>query len=74
LAYLLSPRELEEYLLKHGGQSLYLPKPAALQREVRDLEMRSEFLGGATYEALARRYGLSTRQVRRIVDSTDQAA
>ena len=50
-----------------GGQNLYLPKLDSLEREGRDREIRARFDGG-NYRALAARYGLSERQIRKILN------
>ena len=49
-----------------GGQYLYLPKMASLERQGRDREIRARFNGG-NYEALAAQFRLSERYVRKIV-------
>ena len=50
-----------------GGQSLYIPMRASLERDGRDRDIRARFSGG-NYRALAAQYRLSVRQVRRIVN------
>lgn len=52
-----------------GGTSLYLPKLESLQREGRDREIRALFNGG-NYRALAARFRLSERQVRKILNGS----
>lgn len=50
-----------------GGQSLYIPMMASLNRECRDREIRARFNGG-NYRALATQFRLSERQIRKIID------
>ena len=50
-----------------GGARVYLPKRDVLRSVERDAAIRAEFNGRNT-GALAHKYGLSTRWVRRIVD------
>ena len=52
-----------------GGQSLYIPKPESLRRDGRDREIRARFNGG-NYRALAAQFGLSERQIRKIINGT----
>ena len=51
------------------------PTLAALNRELnrswRDVRIRDQRSAGASYQLLAKRHRLSTRQVRRIVDGRD---
>lgn len=52
-----------------GGQELYIPKRENLEREARDRDIRSRFDGG-NYRALAARFQLSERQIRKILKGT----
>lgn len=49
-----------------GGQSLYVPKTESLEREARDRDIRARFDGG-NFRALGTRFGLSERQIRKIL-------
>ena len=50
-----------------GGQYLYLPKLATLEREGRDREIRARYHDG-NYRALAAQFRLSERYVRKIIN------
>lgn len=52
---------------KMGGSTLYLPKIDTLYRGVRDKKIRKEFTGG-NYNSLAKKYGLTERRIRKIVN------
>ena len=52
-----------------GGQELYIPKRESLEREARDRDIRAQFDGG-NYRALAARFQLSERQIRKILKGT----
>ncbi|MXW02194.1 MAG: hypothetical protein F4X59_17250 [Holophagales bacterium] len=69
---LLIATELTEAM---GGDPM--PTAEALRREVdrakRDQLIRRQFHDGLSYDQLAKRHGLSTRQVRRIVKAGDDA-
>lgn len=69
---LLIATELTEAM---GGDPM--PTAEALRREVdrakRDQLIRRQFQDGLSYDQLAKRHGLSTRQVRRIVKAGDDA-
>jgi len=52
-----------------GGQSLYIPKTESLEREARDRDIRARF-DGKNYRALAARFHLSERQIRKILHGT----
>ena len=67
LADLLSPRELDEYLRKHGGKRLRLCNPKRLRRTSRNAEIQAGWRTGATYGELAREYHLTERMVRYII-------
>lgn len=58
-----------------GGETM--PTSAALRREIdranRDELIRDQFDDGLSYPVLAKRHGLSSRQVRRIVKAGDDA-
>lgn len=49
-----------------GGEMLYLPKIETMVAPLRDKLIRQEF-NGYNYEALARKYGITSRWVRQIV-------
>ncbi len=51
----------------YGGASVYIHKKDTLCRRIRDEKMRKEFDGN--YKLLSRKYGLSERQIRDIVDN-----
>jgi Mor family transcriptional regulator len=68
LARELTPEALERVLRKHGGKVHYLPVWEALDRPGRNVRIKAERKGGADYLTLCRRYRLSVRHVRRIVD------
>lgn len=61
---------LEEQLrTKFGGAELYVPKRAGSQsRAERDRLIRAQFNGG-NYREIAQKFGLTVRQIRRIVDA-----
>lgn len=52
-----------------GGQELYIPKRNSLEREARDRDIRAQF-DGRNYRALAARFQLSERQIRKILKGT----
>lgn len=49
-----------------GGQELYIPKRTSLEREARDRSIRAQF-DGSNHRALAARFHLSERQIRKIL-------
>ena len=51
-----------------GGQNLYIPKLDSLERAGRDREIRARFNGG-NHRALAMRFRLSERQIRKILQT-----
>jgi len=53
---------------RFGGQLLYFPKLDGLLRAKRDEAIRAEFTG-KNYRELAKKYGISEQQVRRVVSS-----
>mgnify|MGYP000995828878 CR=1 FL=1 len=57
---------------QHGGTDtrVYIPKTDPMSRAMRAREIRALAQGGASVGALATRYGLSVRQVRRFVGRT----
>ncbi len=67
LADALGMKALLRLIRLWGGQSLYIPKPESLAREARDREIRAGF-DGKNARALAARFGLSQRQVRKIIN------
>ncbi len=60
-------KRLVEYF---GGQSIYIAKLDTITRSLRDRKILEEF-NGSNYAELARRYGLSVRAIRNVVDSSD---
>lgn len=54
-------------LWRFQGLQIYVPKFEAWIRELRDRQMWSEFTG-SNYRELSRRYGLSVRHVRHILN------
>ena len=50
-----------------GGMDFYIPKLESLERNGRNREIRARFDGG-NYRALAARFRLSERQVRKIIN------
>ncbi len=57
---------MAEYLERHQGQSIYLPRLDYLVREIKYQRIRDEF-NGINHRDLARRYSLSLTQVYRVV-------
>jgi Mor family transcriptional regulator len=56
-----------------GGEMLYLPQVETMLQPLRDKLIREEF-NGYNYEALARKYGITSRWVRQIVAPIEAAA
>lgn len=54
---------------QHGGDRLNVPSLAHLERRARDTAIRQARKAGATQVSLARRYGLSERQIHNILKS-----
>lgn len=54
-----------------GGEMLYLPKRATLERELRHRAIVREFTG-RNQRQLARKYGLSERHVRSILQQPEE--
>jgi hypothetical protein len=73
LAKAMLPGQLEKLLKAYGGSTFYLPKLGNLNRVARNAEIRAEWAEGANYLTLAIRYGVTTRQIRRIVDGPKKA-
>lgn len=55
-----------------GGQTLrlYIPKTGTFERAKRAREIRAQFAAGVSIAVLASRYGISERQVQRLVRAT----
>lgn len=57
-------------LVRHcGGQNIYIPKLESLLRASRDRNMLACFSGG-NYKELAKKYGLTERRIRSIIDDS----
>ena len=67
LRRLLPPGAMLEVIAEFGGRHLTLPALRTYLRGEREAAIQSAWRGGASYSELARRHGLSERQVRRIV-------
>lgn len=50
-----------------GGEQLYIPKLDSVLKDERYNRLYQDYLAGAAYEELARRYNLSVDSVRRII-------
>lgn len=50
-----------------GGEAVYFQKLETVTKKIRNREIRRSF-NGMNHRELARRYGLSVRMIRRIVD------
>lgn len=73
LAALPSPAQ-EALVAAAGGSIVYVPRPRAAEREARDAAIRAAAAEGLSQRALARRFGLSQRHVRRIVGDAGAGA
>ena len=67
LGRLLSAADMLELLADFEGRHVSLPSLRSHLRAEREAAIQSAWRGGASYSELARRHGLSERQVRRIV-------
>lgn len=68
LRYLAANRiDVVELLREFGGMQHYLPSLEAYRAQVRSLDMESDWGDGLNLEQIARKHGLSTRQVRRVI-------
>lgn len=54
---------------EYSGETVYIPKYDAITRAVRDRAIRAEFDGG-NWKALARKFNLTTRLIRQIVQDS----
>lgn len=61
----------KKLICEFHGEMLYLPKIDSVILPVRDKVIREEF-NGYNYEALARKYGLTSRWVRQIVSPIEE--
>ena len=52
-----------------GGQNIYIPKMESVIRASRDRTMMACF-SGDNYKELARKYGLTERRIRKIIDGS----
>ena len=50
-----------------GGLTLYVPSQRTLEIESRDNAIRADYDNGYLYRSIADTYGLTTREVRRII-------
>lgn len=53
-----------------AGMSIYIPKMDSLEASVRNRKIRAEF-NGFNYQELVRKYHISERHIRRIIDNRD---
>lgn len=56
-----------------GGETLHIPKADAARRAVRNALIRRDRSGGQPLNRIARRYGLSERQINSILDHRHDA-
>ena len=66
LCEIVGIRSFMEIIDMAGGEYLYLPKRQTLEQPLRHAAICREF-NGCNYKQLARKYGMSERQVRMIV-------
>ncbi len=52
----------------YGGSQIYVARPNAIDKKIRNEMIIDEFDRGASYKELALKYGLSTVWIRNIVD------
>lgn len=68
LAELIGLDNFAKLVQVFGGTSVYIPKPEAFSRTVRNEKIRQEY-NGRNIKILATKYGLTERQVYKLVDS-----
>ncbi|MFV0399101.1 MAG: Mor transcription activator family protein [Oscillospiraceae bacterium] len=64
----LGAKGVLDLVTNYGGSSVYVPNLASLQRIKRDRVIIQEYQEGMSIARLARRYGISTRQIYSIVN------
>lgn len=52
-----------------GGAPLYIPTIETISKEKRNLNICNEFIQGATYKELSRKYGRTEKTIREIINS-----
>lgn len=52
-----------------GGAPLYIPTLETISKEERNLNICNEFMQGATYKELSRKYGRTEKTIREIINS-----
>lgn len=67
LVALLGPRTVRALSRRYGGETLEVPRSAALKRSLRNEELRHRRAAGESVTTLVRRFGLTARQVRNIL-------
>jgi Mor family transcriptional regulator len=50
-----------------GGATVYIPNKRTIFKQCLEQEAAKDFLNGATYRTLIQKYGLSERQLRRML-------
>lgn len=63
IAETIGPENFYKLAKVTGGETVYLPKPEAVLRPVRDRRIKAEF-NGYNHGELARKYGVTDRWVR----------
>lgn len=57
----------KKFVETFGGDAVYVPKPEAVIRAVRNRHIFNQYEKGSRYRELAARYNLTTRYVREII-------
>lgn len=52
-----------------GGAPLYIPTIETISKEERNLNICNEFIQGATYKELSRKYGRTEKTIREVINS-----
>lgn len=63
----LAQKAVEALVEELGGSRIDIPTAKVARRSLRNAEIRRRYRDGAGYLVLAQRYGLSEKQIRRIV-------
>lgn len=74
LALHLGYQEAKRLIAALGGARLYVPTLERANKRTRDAEMYAAHAGGESLHKIALRHGMTTRQVRNIVQSQDDQA
>lgn len=69
LVRILGLKAAEAFIDRHGGEHLTIPRCAGLMRSQRNAKIIAAYDGGETLNELALAYGLSVRQLRKVLNS-----